>query len=1096
MPGHKVLVLGTGPTLMGQGPEYNLATLAAVRALRELGHSVVMLESHAASPACDPAYADTVYFEPINRDTVEKIVNAERPSSVLATVSGQHALNTALLLHQLPFGLKSHMAFFGTSGDLLQATQEAESFARIVRGLGGRTPELYVVGKQKQGEDLGRQLGFPVVVRPVLAPGGIGTAITYNTRELERAVELALGVSPTGKAVVEKSLAGQKRTDWEIIRDTRGTVRVLGSIEYIEPLGIHSADSPSVTPVQSLSPDEREAAKRMAEQLVSRFQLLGTATVQFAHGADDRHLTVLSVTPRVSRSSLLCGRAAMVSVGCVHTLVSGGRPLDELLPAETPADVELFDTPAAPRTHVWVRLPLFPGRRLMAARESLTTFPKSVGAVMSCGDSFLAALQRALAASDYPALGPGSVSLRQAAQLESDELRNELSRPTRNRLWLAYHALQLGTEPDEVQLLTGYDPWFCGQLVELGTFASRWESFQPRDLVSRSDVQLELVREAKCLGCSDGQLAGALELSPTRFAEYRAQGGITAGVDCLNDAAVEDGAGPVYRTLSYDPSVTPLATPRGERVLILGSAGSVLEWMPEFDYLTARLIKALHADRVTSVLLSPNALHLADECGAPFIHYLDPVLPETIAAVVALERPRGVIIQCAYRQPDAVRAFLRESGIPVLGTAVEEIERLEARDRFQMLLQKLEIRQPTHGVASNAREAYRLARHDIGYPVMVHPSHSVHLPRVAVWYDEQDARAFLEQSPSLTELYPLSIEQFLEDGREFHVEAIGDGQRAVTAGVLELVEEAGVHYADSAAVWPPRTIPSAITDEAREVIQRLAAELKLRGVFGVNCAYARDRLYILDILPHATGGTAFLDAVTGGQLVPVIAQVLQGRSLDALDWSEPSGDFLGVRAPAFPFSHFPGTDASLGPENCSIGHAVSVAYTFGAAYAKALLSAGNRLPTKGNALLSVADRDKHTILAVAKKLRSLGFGVLATTGTAAVLEEEGIPVNAVMKLQEGRPHIIDRIIDGDVHLIINTPHGKANRIAEAQIRHEAVDRGILLVTTVAGALAAVDGIEAFMRQRTDFLSLDQYLAGLHHQRTLPFDEQSDLELST
>jgi carbamoyl-phosphate synthase large subunit len=1095
MPSQKILVLGTGPTLMGQGPECNLATLAACRALRELGHTVIMLESHAASLACDPAFAHVVYFEPINRATVEQIVNAELPNCVLATVSGQHALNIALLLHQLPFGLKSHLAFFGTAGDLLQATQDAETFARVVRGLGGHTPDLFVVSKQKQGEDLGRQLGFPVVVRPVLAPGGIGTAITYNTRELERAVEVALAVSPTGKVVVEKSLAGQKRTDWAVLRDLRGSVRVVGSIEYIEPLGIHSADSPAVSPAQTLSAEKKDRARRLAVELVARFQLIGAATVQFAHD-DDNRMTVLSVTPRVSRTSLLCGRVAMVSIAAWHVRLCGGVPIDELPASESQASAELFEPAATEPERIWVRLPLFPGLRLMAPREALTTYPKSVGAVTTCGDSFLCALERAFAAGGGPALGPGCDSARHTAQLEDDEFRNELSRPTRNRMSLVYHALQMGMDTDEVHLLTGYDQFFCRQFAALADFEHRWDAFQPRELIARSEGQFELLREAKRLGCSDEQLAAALDLDSARFAEYRAQRGLVAGADCLTHCALEHASGPVYRTVSYAPHAARLQQQPGNRILILGSAGSVLEWMPEFDYLTARMIRSLHSDGVSTVLLSPNALHLADECGVPFVHYLDPVQPETVAAVFELERPSGVIIQCVHRHSDAVRAFLRESRIPLLGTSIDEIERLDARNRFQLLLQKLEIRQPTHGVAANAREAYRLATHDIGYPVMVHPAHALHIPRVAIWYDEQDARAFLEQAPSLTELYPLSIEQFLEEGREFQLQAIGDGQCAITTGILELVEEAGVHYADSAAVWPPRTIPPEILDESRDLAQRLAAELKLRGFFGVNCAYARDRLYILDILPHASGSTVFLDAVTGGKLIPVAARVLLGTSLADIDWSEPSGDFLGVRAPVFPFSHYPGTDASLGPENCSIGHAVSVARTFGAAYAKALMAAGNRLPTKGNALLSVADHDKQAIIPVAKKLRSLGFGILATTGTAAVLEQEGIPVDAVMKLQEGRPHIIDRIIDGDVNLIINTPHGKANRIAEAHIRHEAVDRGILLVTTVAGAIAAVDGVEAFMRHKTDILPLDSYVKDLRHQRSLPFDQQPDLELKS
>ena len=1084
MGGQRVLVIGTGPTVIGQGPEYACATTAACRTLRELGHTVVVLESHAASPACDPAYAHSVYLEPLNRETVEKVLARERPHSVLATVSGRHALNTVLLMQHQPFAQAQRFSLFGVSHELLDATQNTEHFTRIVQSLGLKVPRAVVVGKKRHGEELSRQISFPVVVRPVLAAGGIGTSITYNHHELDRAVGIALAVSPMTQAVVEKSLEGLKRTEWEVMRDTRDRVAVIGSVEYIEPLGIHSADSPAVSPVQTLSKEDRQFIEGEVVRIMRRFQLVGTATVQLAHGTDGRDITVVSVTPQITKTSLWCGRVAMVPIVDWHTRLCAGTSLEDLQRAGATATDDLFEAGPPAEPWCWCRMPLFPDWRLMRPHEPLSTFTKSTGFVMGVGHDFISALNKAVHAASLPPLGPGYSMPAYAATWDEHDLRKELASPTPQRLWHLFNALHMGVSAEELCHVTRIDPWFIAQLQAMDERMKRW-TIPP-------SKQTEGLAEAKAAGCSDAQLAAAQGIDERHQRDQRERAGIKPGIRTAQPAGQP---GPVFNVLSYAPGAQRRTSDGRDTVVILGSDCSLVHGRPEFENALAHAVVALHAAGRDCVLLSPNPLHMADDMAVPLRHYVEAIKYETVRDVIEAERPNGVVLQFSPRQPSDVIDAVTDAGVPVLGTPLGSIVRLAHRDRLQMLLQKLDIRQPSHGVAENARQAYAMAA-DVRYPVIVHPARPISLPRVTIWYDAHDARTFLEQAAQLSELYPLSVETFLESAREFHVEAIGDGTHAMLAGVLEHVEEAGIHSADSAAVWPSASIPPHILKEAREIMHRLVPELGLRGLFSIKCAVADDKLYLLDVLPYATRHTSFLNTVTGGRIVPLAVRALLGASLEEIDCREFSADYIAVRAPVFPFTHFPGSDASLGPENCSIGQAIGIDRSFGIAYAKALNAAGGKLPTKGHVGLCVADRDKVEMVPVAKRLRALGFGILATAGTASLLQEHSIPVDSVLKLQEGRPNVIDQIIDGNIQVIINTPGGKANRIAEAQMRHEAADRDILVITTMAGANAAVAGIEAFMRHGFDIRTLGTYLKDLRQQQELHFDPQPLMELNS
>jgi len=1094
MVSQRIIVLGTGAICIGEGSEFNGAVAAACRTLRDMGHTVILIESHTAALAADARIAQVTYLEPLQREGVEKILAKERPHAVLATVSGRSAFALALIMQQVPNALPQRFSMFGASREVLENALNPERVARVLHGTGARTPQAYVVTKKKQGEDLGRQMGFPVVVRALYGSGSLGTSLCYNTQELQRAIDVALAVSPVEQVILEKSLAGRRRTEWAVVRDQRDHTLVLGSVEFLDPLGIHSADTPAVTPAQSLAPEHMQRIHSIVSTVVRRLQLVGGVTVQLAHDSATDEITVISIAPYVTRTTMLCGRATGVPLVEWHTRLCGGELVADLRARlQAPAD-DLFASNENTAHVCWCRMPIFPRGQLMNARESLSTAAKSVGAAYGVGDTWLAALQKAIAAAGRPPLGAGFVTPREAMAWSDDDLRTELGKASAARLWYVYHAVTLGLAGEELAETTGIALWFLQRLAELHAAAQRWQACMPKDLIASTDLQHDLLLEAKQQGGCDEQLARALSLEPQRFCAHRLKQGVAAATRFLPCRGGSSGAARAICCLDYGP---PAHAPLHEDVptiLLIGGSSSLLHGSADYDYMLAHAALELAARGHACVLLTPNALHVADELNLALRHYIEAITPETISAVIALEQPVGVMLQFADRQPAEITETLRMLNVPILGTPLPSMERLLRRDRFQTLLQKLDIRQPSHGVAHNAHEAYQVA-HDVGYPVIVHPAHPVHLPRVAIWYDDQDARAFLEQAPRVSELYPLSVEKFLEAAHEFHVEAVTDGTAVHIAGVVEHVEEAGIHSADSAAVWPACTLPPEIVNESRAMAMCLARELDLRGTIGLKCACADDRIYLLDVLPVTTRTTALIHTATGNRLVPLITRVLLGQMLSDEEVHEWVGDYLAVRAPVFPFAHYPDSDATLGPDNCAIGQAIGLDPSFGVAYAKALLGAGNKLPTKGCVLLSVADRDKAEVLPLARKLRALGFSLIATRGTAAVLQQSGIPTETIKKLHEGRPNVVDHIIDGHVQLIINTPGGKTNRKAEALMRHEAVDRGILVITTGAGARAAVDGIEAFMRHGFDILPRDRYTETLRLQRMLPLDTQATLNLA-
>jgi len=1089
MPAQRILVLGSGPTMTGQSREYNSVIMSACKTLQEAGHTVICLDSHSASPVIGNRYCDRSYLEPLTCEVLEKVIEKERPHSVLTTVSGKNSFNLSLVLHQFSNCKNTNFAFLGTTGDILASTQKPEIFKQLVTDTGAKCPESITVNSVNKGIEAGRKIGFPIIVRAIPEPAGIGVAIAYNVEELEHAVSVAFAVSPVKQIVIEKSLAGAKSTDWVVLRDRRDNVFVVGGVEYVEPMGVHANDSIAVSPVQSLSEESITIAKETVEIIARSFKITGCATIQLAHNKnDDNDIEIISVAPMVTRAAILCGRQAGIPVSEWHTKLCIDGNIKELMPSTlSETEINIFEEKDKKENNFCVcRVPVFPGNRLMDKNELLTTYTKSVDSVTGVGINFISALKKAMRASRLQELGAGCMDVERDRTWGAEEIMSAVSKPFPNRLWQIALALKIGIDQEELVNVSGISGWFINELAELNKFEEKCSEIQKKDFISGTAKVKKLLKNAKNIGYSNLQLSLLLGIEENRIREWMPEHKIFPvaeklfGDDNLKSPWIVTHRSKKQKAFEENP------------ILLINSYKPKTAKKSESEYIILEVVRELSKAGEKCVLISPETLHLTDDENVNLKRYIEPVNVEIINDIIDIEKPKAILAQFSDFQ--TYRLIEKLGNIPVLGTSFKSIQRLRKRERFYPMIQKLDIRLPSHGVANNAHDTFMLAD-DIGYPVIVHPAAPIRISAVDIWYSKQDAKDFIDSAESIKELYPISIEKFLEGGREFHIEGVCDKSDLYIGGIIELIERAGVSTSDSAAVWAPETSAYSFLEEGRNIIKRLAVELKIKGLIGIKFALSDDKLYLLDVYPGVTKNTAFINKISGEKLVPAAVQTALGKSLKDVNENEPVADFVAVHTPVFPFVNFPESDASLGPESCSVGEAVGLSYSFGTAYAKALVAAGNRIPVTGTVLLSVTDKDKQEILPIAKKLIALGFNIAATSGTYAILQKHEIPAKLVMKFQEGRPNVIDNIIDGDISLIINTPGSKANRFAEAQMRHEAVARGMLVITTISAAQAAVEGIAAFMRHGFEIKSYDKYLDGIRFQHSFNFDDQPTLELN-
>lgn len=1085
MPTQRILVIGAGPVRMGHGLEYGVATDEACRALNEKGYTLIVLDNRTSAMTPDLYPHAAVYCEPLTHDVFDQVLARERPHAVLATAGGAPALHFILQRHYPGAVAGPCPTLFGPSAELLAATHDMETLRKVAESVGADAPQSSCVMNQRQGEDYAQQIGFPVIVQPRYCHGGVGTTIAYTQDEVARAVQIALSVSPIRHADITQSLYGMKRTEWVVLRDTRGTLHVVGGMEYIEPMGIHTADSPAVTPIQSLSEKTLAACKECICHATEKLALYGAVTFQLAHCYATGKMYIVSVEPYITRAALWVGRATHTDVVAHHIDCCESTPLDisGLTHAYPPTD--FFTDEDRPTPSCWCRMPLFPGTRLFPSRDTLTTYSKSIGAVCGVGEDFLSAFFQAVYAAHASPLGPSFSVQDNDISSEERDTHTAAMRLTPHRLWHVYRALQSGVALEELHHTTHIDPWFLEELVRARELQETWDAIPSGNFQTHTETYRAQFAAAKCAGCPDAQLARALGTDVARIADCRRELALLAGPRLLSHD--DDATRRVTLTYAPGPRTQYLAHEAEETLLFLDTAESLVRHGPTHAYIIARMAAACHAHGARAILLSPDPLHSAAALGMPLRHYIVPVTPESLSHLLALERPCGVITHMDTDDIEPLASVLDMYDVPLLGASLDARRRIAHRERFHTLLQKLDIRQPPHAVAKNAQDVYITAR-DIGYPVMVHPARPSTVPRVAIWYDEDDARAFLHRAKSVSEIYPLSIESFIDTGKEYHIEAISDGTHVAIVGILEHVEEAGVHTADSAAFWPHRTLPAPIIETCKRYLTRIVEEVDVRGMISITVVVVDTTVYLLSVTPHASRSSAFMHMTTGRTFIPNALAMMRGETLQGGARDECTGSFIAVRTPVFPFARFPFSDASLGPEHYSIGEAVGVNTTFGTALAKAFTASGGIIPTRGVALLSLTDRDKGNAVALARQLRTLGFSLVATRGTAQALAAEGITATSVLKIHEGHPNALDYLCEGKIQLIINTPSGKEDRADEASLRHEALQRGLPVLTTVAGARAFIEGIQSFMRHGTLVRAMSEHTATLVHQRELKLDD--------
>jgi carbamoyl-phosphate synthase large subunit len=1042
-----ILVLGSGPIVIGQACEFDYSGTQACRALRQEGYRVILVNSNPATIMTDPELADATYVEPLVPEVVEKILEKERPDAVLPTVGGQTGINLALALHESGALERFGVELLGAGIEALRVGEDRELFKRAMEEIGLRVCRSGYAASPGDAHEIAQEIGYPVIVRPSFTLGGEGGGTCYNRDELDETVAAALAASPVHKVLIEESVLGWKEFELEVIRDRRDNAIVVCSVENVDAMGVHTGDSITVAPQQTLSDHEYQAMRDDAFKVIRRVGVAtGGSNIQFAVDPETGERIVIEMNPRVSRSSALASKATGFPIAKIAALLAVGYTLDEI-----PNDItgKTFAAFEPTLDYTVVKIPRWAFEKFPGAAGTLGTAMKSVGEVMAIGATFREALMKGLASLELD----GSLAAREERMSDPVRLKERLAVPNWERLFAVFAALRQGWTVDEVARLTRIDPWFLREisaLVELEAELACWtlESVPPR-----------LLRRAKQDGLGDARLAQLFSTAAPAVAGRRRELGIRRVFKRVDTCAAEFPARTpyLYSTFGAEDEAEPSAR---RKVMILGSGPNRIGQGIEFDYCCVHAALALGRRGLETIMVNCNPETVSTDYDTSDRLYFEPLTLEHVLAIFERERPEGVIVQLGGQTPLKLADGLAAAGVPILGTSPESIDLAEDRKRFGALLAEEGIRQPDNGTARSVAEAVAVAR-GLGFPVLMRPSYVLGGRAMAVCHDEETVARFMAQAAEVSGEHPVLLDRFLEEATEFDLDLVADGRRAVVCGILQHIEEAGVHSGDSAAVLPPHSTAEAELDEMREIGTRLALRLGVRGLMNVQFARHRRQLYVLEVNPRASRTVPFIAKAVGLPLVGIACRVMAGESLEEIGFTrEPEVPAVFVKAPVFPFKRFPGVDPQLGPEMKSTGEVMGIDETFGGAFGKAWIGAGNALPQGGTVFLSVTDREKPRLIPVAERLAGLGFRLIATRGTADFLGAQGFRVDAILKVHEGRPNVVDAMINGDVQLVVNTPVGRNPAIDDAYIRRTAMRSSIPCITTLTGAAAAAEAIAA------------------------------------
>lgn len=1070
----KIMIIGSGPIVIGQACEFDYSGTQATKALRQEGYEVVLINSNPATIMTDPEMSDRVYIEPLVPSIVAKIVERERPDALLSTVGGQTALNLVVDLADLGVLDRCGVELLGAELETIKLAEDRLLFREAVLSAGLEVPRSDLASNVEEALQLAEELGYPIITRPSFTLGGAGGGIAYSREDLIALVKRGLRESPVHQILVEESVLGWKEYELEIMQDKAGNFVVVCTIENFDPMGVHTGDSITVAPAQTLTDKEYQRLRDQAKVITKQMAInTGGANIQFAVNPKDGQVLVIEMNPRVSRSSALASKATGFPIAKLAALLAVGYTLDEIpndITQKTPASFEpTID-------YVVVKIPRWAFEKFPNADQTLNTQMKSVGEAMAIGRTFKQALQKGLRSLEN---GYTGLDADRFADAPPEVIEEKLSVPNEHRLFYITAALRQGKTIDEIYQITGIDPWFLRQIQDI---------LDMEDALGRHQldtVPADLLRQAKRYGFSDAQLARLLQVTQPKTAHEREaivyarrqELGITPVFQRVDTCAAEFEAHTPYLYSTYETECEASPSDR-RKVMILGSGPNRIGQGVEFDYCCCHAAFALRDMGYETIMVNCNPETVSTDYDTSDRLYFEPLTFEDVSHIIEREKPDGIIVQFGGQTPLNLARRLQEAGYPIWGTSPENIDVAEDRGRFGALMSELGIPQPKNGTASSWEEGRAVAE-QIGYPVLVRPSYVLGGRGMAIVYDETALAKYVKEAVKVTPEHPILIDRYLEDAYELDVDAVADGEQVVIGGIMHHIESAGIHSGDSACVIPPYKVSRFHQDIIREYTRQLGLALKAKGLLNIQFAIKDDVVYVLEVNPRASRTVPFVSKATGAPLAKIAAMVMAGKSLEELGFTrEPIVSDYFVKEAVLPFQKLHGSDAILGPEMKSTGEVMGVSRNFGHAFAKAELGAGTSLPLTGTVLLSVNDHDKTNIVKIAGDLTALGFRLTATTGTAHALSEAGLDVQTVCKVSEGTPNVADLIHSGEIDLIINTPLGKSAFSDGMGIRQAAIVRGVSLITTLSGAAAAVAGIEAMRKEQLSVRSLQEHYASL------------------
>ena len=1062
---HKILIIGSGPIIISQACEFDYSGAQAVKALKEEGYEVVLINSNPATIMTDPELADKTYIEPITPEMVAKVIELERPDALLPTMGGQTALNTAIQVAEMGILEKYGVEMLAANIEVIRKAEGREEFRAAMKKIGLKVPESVIIHTVQDALAAADHIGFPVIVRPSFTLGGTGGGVAYNLQELEALSTAGIDLSLNNEVMLERSLLGWKEYELEVMRDKKDNVVIVCSIENMDAMGVHTGDSITVAPAQTLTDREYQMMRNASLAIMREIGVeTGGSNVQFAVNPLDGELMIIEMNPRVSRSSALASKATGFPIAKIAAKLAVGYTLDEI-----PNDItrETYASFEPSIDYCVVKIPRWTFEKFPETEDILSTAMKSVGETMAIGRTFKEAFQKGMRSLEVGRMGFGNDGKESLNELDDDSLEKGLTIPNSKRVFCIYEALKRGKSVEELYRLTSIDPWFLNNLKQLV------ETEEQIQAAGFHGLNGEFLWRIKQQGFSDFQIAHLTGTTEDDIRELRLQEGQVPVYKLVDTCAAEFEAYTPYYYSTYETEDESRVSDK-KKIVILGGGPNRIGQGIEFDYCCVHASFALREMGIESIMVNSNPETVSTDYDTSDKLYFEPLTREDVLNIIEREKPDGVIVQFGGQTPLNLAVHLAEARVPIVGTSPDSIDRAEDRKRFQQFLQKLNLRQPANDTARTTEEAIDIAER-IGYPVVVRPSYVLGGRAMRIVYNEQGVREFMGLAMIASSEHPVLIDKFLKDAIEVDVDAISDGETTIIGGIMEHIEEAGIHSGDSACVLPPHTLPPEMIEEIKDASKAMAMELKVIGLMNVQFAVKDNELYVLEVNPRASRTIPFVSKATGVPLAKMATKVMMGMKLAELGLTrEVEVSHWAVKEAVFPFDRFDNVDTLLGPEMKSTGEVMGLDDSLGLAFAKSQLAAGQQLPSHGNVLISVRDADKPTILPLARRLLDLDFVILATTGTAEFLNKHNVDCTMVNKISQGRPHLLDKVQDNQVQWIINTSMGSRTTEDSYSIRRSALDYHIPYSTTATGALSMVRALETLRKKKMQVKAIQEY----------------------